>query len=345
MTQSLPALGSKEALESQEAFRTWSMAAAARMEVPFILNYTCTVDFAIDEPGEEFSLDAEVLAKGKAVHRSLREMQHQVNFKVKEEQEGEGEFNIDFLLDGEWISIFMQSDKVEELMDGLQFRVEQPFAEQAYLDYMKLYPIMMASFEAEEGIDADMFEAMLEPLLEITPKDLISNMHPAGYWNAGTQILTCRKLSMTEKTVDAYLTFDFQKKSILHDTCAALFHLIGEESYTEDDFFETMKQVEGIAEKVIIHLQFDKDTGAPLLMMVDASFNAEELMLDEDFSFRFRLNYKGTLSRPTDMTKMVFIAQNASPEKSMDVTGILELGMAEMQKMQDELESEEDMDF
>ena len=341
----LPAVGSPEALESQEAFRTWSDGLEEVPFTPFALDYRFDGKLRVLDPSDGTDMDGSFTATGSSLYIKLNEFHHAMEITLSMDGETR-KVPVDILFGGDRVELHVGALPDADLPDGVTVTVSQPLLEEAYLLYLELMPQMMNMFAGEPGMEfvPDM-SGLFEELVMLMPPDLPTYIHPAGMFRYGLRSFTCRQFQLKDGIVEAQLILDTQEGSILDSIIKQAATLFGEFEEEDLEMAEVQEIIDQMADAMQIHAKFDAVTGIPVFLEMDMEISQETFGEEgEEGEAHLQFRYEGQLLRLTDPSSLRFDAPEAS-ENSIDVTGFLQMGVAQIRSMLYELESGEDMDF
>lgn len=343
--QPLPAVDSAEVAESQAAYKAWCKAAVARKVVPFHLSYEVNAHLNVgDGGGAASSTEVDFDAEGRVAFQSDRNLQFSALIQLDAEDEVVGSFNVDFLLDGKTMSIYVQSEMLPMIENGYRVEVDQAVAESAYHEYLRLAPALMDAMQEEGEAEAMATKLIFEAASDYLAPDFASYFHPTIYWNTANPYLVCRSFQSKDGVVDAKFTFDVGEDSVAVDLLTAFAEIEEPGMMETEEGAIIVEMIQSFAESSSIHMSFDAHSGIPLSADFDWAFSPADHGLDEDFFFHLKSSYRGHLESPQDPS-LVLIRPQPEAEGFLDATVFVNMFMAEMQALTEEADAEEDMDF
>ncbi|MGB0951706.1 MAG: hypothetical protein ACPG31_00630 [Planctomycetota bacterium] len=342
---SLPAVDSKEVAESHAAYTEWCAAAVERKVIPFYLTYEVAAYISMSEgPDDIFGVEGDLTAEGNLGFRSGEELQHSVWIKMDAREEGSGAFDLDLLMDGKKMSVYVQSDFLPMVENGYRVEVEQDVLETVYQTYLDLGSDFLSALAEEGDAEAESTRLIFDAADGYFAPDFVSFFHPTIYWNTSNPYLICRSFHKKDDLVEAVFTLDTGEDSVL---LAMVQMFIAEEmggEQAEEEVDAIMEMVHSFIERNPVSMSFDAHSGIPLAVDFDWSFRGREYGLEEDYDFQLRANYRATLQTPKDPNLVHFHPQPEA-EGFMDATPFVHMFLSELQGLVDSAEAEDDMDF
>lgn len=335
----LPNLGSVEALAAQDGFRAWMDSQDRAPVTPLFLDYQFQFEFQWLSPSEgwEMTVDGSIATEIQSPQQIHYLFQGLAVFGDKPPVH----FECDLLLDGEFFWVSGKTGPDLTNAEGFLVKGDQVLLHDLYDQYLDFLPVMAKTRDIK---NAGMEESIVT-ILDWLPADLETYMHPAGYMRFGTRIMTCRRILNKDGIVDADMTLDMSRDSVLGMVISTLESMVANKDLTDAKTARDLRFLRSLGEDLFAHIRFDAATGTPLGMDLNLAmdFPADE-RIHEDSSMRMRFR-SDSIARASDQLAQVPFAISVGIEDAYDVTPFLQMAQNRMQAFVDEVESKEDADF
>lgn len=348
--ETLPPVGSAAAVESQEAFREWQAKVTGTLQPHFELDYQFDFSFSSQEKeGQAYSQNS-LKGGGRYAGRSLRELQHQLNFQTKTADLTQNQYAVDLLMDGSQLSAFMKATNVPEFAEGFRAIADQKVVDNVYQNYRPIFSAITEAARKEEvmpkGIDP--FLDNLSGLYADFPNELGQWMHPTGFAGIGLRFMTCRRIQIKDGVVKATLTADFQEGTVLRSLAESMAIALVESGEVPaadlDSVYAMTPLFISLVDQARFVMEFDEQSEIPTGLEIDFIFDVRETAEGYEPVYHLKLSYRGVLTIPDTVEEIAFQSQPEAAE-SMDITSYVMLGLQYVLNIVDEQDAEDDLAF
>lgn len=336
----LPAVGSPEALATEEAFRSWMDALPKQPVSPLLIDYEFLFEFQWVSPSKDWamSIDGEITTEILSPNQIHYFFEGIAEFGEREPVA----FECDLLLDGRefWISGMAGPDHATA--ETFRIKGDQALLAGLYREYLDFLPVLASTQE----VQAARMETSILTVLDWLPKDLGTYLHPAGYLRFGTRIMTCRRLHREDGVLDADMTLDMGEDSVLGMVTSALESLVANEALSDPKTVGDLRFLRSLGEQLFAHIRFDEATGTPLGMDVSLQMLCDPGDFEGDEEGTLSLRFRSDSTRSSQQAHTDFqLARPVGADDAYDVTPFLQMAQKRMRTYIAEVESDQDADF